>query len=80
MRATGVIRAIDSFGRIVLPSELRKVMDVKAGDKLEFFTEENRVIIKKYEISCLFCSNQDDLIDFEGKKICPVCLSKLKEI
>ena len=80
MRATGIIRAIDSFGRIVLPSELRKVMDVKAGDNLEFFTEDNRVIIKKYEITCLFCSNQDDLIDFEGKKICPECVEKLKKL
>ena len=51
MRATGIVRAIDSFGRIVLPSELRKVMDVKAGDNLEFFTEDNKVIIKKYEIT-----------------------------
>jgi len=80
MRATGVIRQIDAFGRIVLPAELRKVMNVQTGDNLEFFTEENQIIIKKYEVCCLFCNNQDDLIEFSGKKLCPVCLEKIKNL
>lgn len=80
MRATGIIRSIDGFGRIVLPSELRKVMNVTTGNSLEFFTEDNKIIIKKYEICCLFCDEEHDLVNFSGKKICPKCLNKIKQL
>lgn len=80
MRATGITRAIDQFGRVVLPSELRRVMNVSSGDIVEFYTDPGAIILKKYEISCLFCDQEDDLIDFEGKKICKDCLAKLKKL
>ena len=56
MRATGITRAIDQFGRVVLPSELRRVMNVAPGDVVEFLTDPGAIIIKKYEITCVFCS------------------------
>ncbi len=80
MRATGITRAIDQFGRVVLPSELRRVMNVAPGDVVEFYTDPGAIIIKKYEITCVFCSQADDLVEFEGKKVCPECLEKLKKL
>ena len=52
----GVIRRVDQLGRIVLPIELRRKLDILVEkDSLEIFVEENSVILKKYEPACIFC-------------------------
>lgn len=49
MRSTGIVRRIDSLGRIVIPKEIRRTMNIKDYDALEMFTEkEGRIILKKY--------------------------------
>ena len=79
MKATGIVRKIDSLGRIVLPKELRKVMDINIKDPVEIFVEEDQIILQKYEPACLFCGSADDVIEYEGKMICKNCLAKLNE-
>ncbi|PKR83024.1 AbrB/MazE/SpoVT family DNA-binding domain-containing protein [Heyndrickxia camelliae] len=56
MRATGVTRKVDPLGRIVLPSELRKVYEINENDKLEIFTNEDTIILRKFrkEQACIF--------------------------
>ena len=49
MKATGIVRNIDDLGRLVIPSELRKTHGIKLGDPIEIYTEEDRIVIKKYE-------------------------------
>lgn len=51
MRATGIIRRIDDLGRVVVPKEIRKSLNIQDGDPLEVYTlpEENAVVFKKYE-------------------------------
>ena len=49
MKTTGVIRQLDSLGRIVLPIELRRTLDIGPKDMLEIFVEGNSVILRKYE-------------------------------
>jgi len=51
MKATGIIRKIDELGRIVVPKELRKAMNIKEGDGLEIFVENETIILKKYNYS-----------------------------
>ena len=49
MKATGVVRRIDDWGRIVIPKEIRRTLRIKEGDPLEIFTDkEGEVILKKY--------------------------------
>lgn len=48
MKATGIVRRIDSLGRIVIPKEIRRIMGIKEEDALEIFTDKNAVILKKY--------------------------------
>lgn len=48
MRATGVIRRMDDLGRVVIPREIRKFLNMECGEPLEIFTDENCVIFKKY--------------------------------
>ena len=78
MKATGIVRRVDHLGRIVIPVELREVMDIKIKDALEIFTEDNTIILKKYEPSCVFCGESRDVIDYRGKKICKNCLKSMK--
>ncbi|MHA7098295.1 AbrB/MazE/SpoVT family DNA-binding domain-containing protein [Priestia aryabhattai] len=48
MKSTGIVRKIDGLGRVVLPIELRRVLDVKQKDPIEIFVEGEHVIFKKY--------------------------------
>lgn len=51
MRATGIVRRVDDLGRVVIPKEIRKTMEIKIGDLLEVFTENNMICFVKYQPS-----------------------------
>ena len=39
MKATGIVRRIDDLGRVVIPKEIRRTMQIREGDPLEIFTD-----------------------------------------
>ena len=80
MKATGIVRKIDELGRIVLPIEMRRTLDIEEKDALEIYVEGSSVILKKYKPSCIFCDTTKDIVVFKGKNICPKCLKELKEL
>lgn len=80
MKATGIIRKVDDLGRIVLPIELRRVMDISEREELEIFLENDRIILKKPETSCIFCGKKSDLESFLGKNVCLRCIQNLTEM
>ncbi|WP_377888649.1 AbrB/MazE/SpoVT family DNA-binding domain-containing protein [Alkalihalobacillus sp. R86527] len=55
MKSTGVVRKIDELGRIVIPKELRRTLDIQVKDPMEIFTSEDRIVLKKYqpEMACM---------------------------
>ena len=77
MKSTGIVRKVDELGRIVLPIELRRTLDIAVKDALEIYVDEGTIILKKYEPSCIFCGTSKDVISFKGKNICPKCLEEL---
>ena len=79
MKSTGVVRRVDELGRIVLPIEIRKTLDIQQKDSIEIFTDEDRIVLQKYQPSCLFCGNMEDIVYFNGKRICARCIAKVKE-
>ena len=79
MKDTGIVRAIDEMGRLVLPKEMRRKMGIESGDEIEFFAEDDRIILCKYQPSCIFCSGTAELNDYKGKRICADCMRSLKE-
>ncbi|MBO5203838.1 MAG: AbrB/MazE/SpoVT family DNA-binding domain-containing protein [Clostridia bacterium] len=79
MKSTGVVRKVDELGRIVLPIEIRKVLDIKQKDAIEIFTDADKIILQKYQPACVFCNNTDDVVYFNGKRICSDCIKMLKE-
>ena len=80
MKTTGIVRKVDELGRIVLPIEMRRTLDIGEKDALEIYVEGSSVILKKYKPSCVFCDATKDITVFKGKNICPKCLKELKEL
>ncbi len=73
MKSTGIVRKVDELGRIVLPIELRRTLDINEKDSIEIFVEGNRVILQKYQPSCIFCGRSEDIFAFSGRNICHQC-------
>ena len=69
MKSTGVVRKLDDLGRITLPIELRRNLNIGEHDPLEIFVDDDRIILRKYEASDIFTGNMDELIDFHDKKV-----------
>ncbi len=76
-KSTGVVRRVDELGRIVIPMELRRTMNIAEKDPLEILVDGDSIILKKYAISCTFCGEQDDLIEYKEKRICEACAKSL---
>lgn len=79
MKSTGIVRKVDELGRIVLPIEIRKVMDIKEKDSIEIFTDSDQIILQKYHPACVFCNDADNVVYFSGKRVCSACIEKLKQ-
>ncbi len=77
MKSTGIVRKVDELGRIVLPIELRRTLDIGEKDVLEIYVEGSSIILKKYEPSCIFCGNDRNVADFKGKNVCPSCMKEI---
>ena len=76
---TGFVREVDSVGRIVIPMQLRKKLNiVEKGSKVELFSDGDQIILKKAVEDCIFCKAEEELTEFEVKFICKACLDKLK--
>ena len=77
MKSTGIVRNIDDLGRIVIPIEMRKKMNISNSDPVEIYVESDKIILTKYQQVCVFCASTDSLSDFKGKKICASCKAEI---
>lgn len=77
MKSTGVVRKIDELGRIVLPSELRKIFAISEGDQLDISVDGDRIILQKRRDVCLFCSAEEPAISYQGRMVCETCAGEL---
>jgi AbrB family transcriptional regulator, transcriptional pleiotropic regulator of transition state genes len=75
-RTTGVVRRIDELGRVVVPSEVRRVIRLREGDELEISVDGERIILQKRQDVCLFCSAEHPELEFKQRRICHGCASE----
>lgn len=47
IKEIGSIRKLDDLGRIVIPKSVREMLNMEQGDNIEFYVENNKVILKK---------------------------------
>ncbi|MCK8817085.1 AbrB/MazE/SpoVT family DNA-binding domain-containing protein [Natroniella sulfidigena] len=77
MKSTGIVRKVDELGRVVIPIELRRTLNIENKDALEIYVDKEKIILKKYQPACIFCNNADNITNFKGKNICPECLEEM---
>lgn len=74
MNATGIVRKVDELGRLVLPMELRRTMNIHVGDPMEILTSEEGIILRPYKQSCHCCKETEGLVELRGVLLCPACI------
>ena len=72
-----MVRKIDELGRIVLPSELRKVLNMRHGDELAISVDGDLIYLEKRLDTCLFCSAPSPSIVFRNQRLCENCAREL---
>lgn len=77
MKATGIVRPVDALGRVVIPVELRRNLNIKTDDSLEVYVDGQFIMLKKYEPSCIFCGEVEDIHLIHGKSICGNCVREI---
>lgn len=77
MKSTGIVRKVDELGRVVIPIELRRTLDIEQKDALEIYVDADQIILKKYEPACVFCGNAHNVETFMGKKVCRNCMEAM---
>ena len=77
MKSTGIVRKVDNLGRVVIPIELRRTLDIDIKDALEIFVYDDQIILKKYAPACIFCGQAKGITQFKGKNICPKCKEEI---
>ncbi len=80
MKATGIVRKVDELGRMVIPIELRKTMDIDKKDPIEIYVEDGNIILKKYQPGCVFCGETESTVNYREKTVCENCLHEMAEM
>jgi AbrB family transcriptional regulator, transcriptional pleiotropic regulator of transition state genes len=80
MKSTGIVRPVDPLGRVVIPVEIRRNMNIKPEDPIEVFVDGDFIMLRKYEPSCIFCGEAENVINIKGKNICRNCLDEMKSL
>ncbi|MFY9188237.1 MAG: AbrB/MazE/SpoVT family DNA-binding domain-containing protein [bacterium] len=78
MKSTGIVRKVDELGRVVIPIELRRTLDIAERDALEIYVDADKIVLKKYQPDCVFCGSAEDVVSFQGKNVCQKCLMALQ--
>lgn len=77
MKSTGIVRCLDSLGRVVIPIELRRVLEITPRTPVEIFSDEDMVILKKFNRCCSICGSEELAVTCDSMSLCQNCLDKL---
>ncbi len=80
MKSTGIVRKVDELGRIVLPIELRRTLDIAERDPLEIYVDGSSIVLTKYQPACVFCGSSKHIASHMGKNVCAACLKQLSKL
>ncbi|MGI6731798.1 MAG: AbrB/MazE/SpoVT family DNA-binding domain-containing protein [Anaerovoracaceae bacterium] len=78
MKATGIVRKVDELGRVVLPIELRRTLNIDIKDAIEIFVDGEFILLKKYEPACVFCGNAKNIKRIHDKNVCSDCIEEIQ--
>lgn len=79
-KTIGIIRKTDSVGHLMIPARIRKQLNITKHDQVEYFFDEDRIVLRKYQFSCVFCDSLIDVTNFKGKAVCSKCKEAIEEL
>lgn len=77
MQTPTMIRKVDRLGRIVIPVELRRMLEIEIDQELELQIRDDELVLRKFTPGCIFCDGLGDQVTYQGKNVCRSCLRKL---
>lgn len=82
MKLSPVIRPVDNMGRVVIPNEIRKQMNLTEGkDSVEIFAQGDSIILRKFQSACAFCNSVNNkMFEYKGLNICENCLDEMNAL
>ncbi len=79
MKSTGIVRKTNSLGRLIIPKEIRKSLQLNENEPMEIYVDGEYIIAKRYSPGCLLCGEIENTIVIHKKKVCKQCISELME-
>jgi transcriptional pleiotropic regulator of transition state genes len=76
---TVMVRKIDDLGRIVVPAETRRLFNIHEGDELGISVEDDAILLRKIEATCVFCGSTENVAPFKGRGLCFDCRTEVTE-
>jgi len=70
VKSTGIVRKVDELGRIVLPIELRRTLNISDRDTVEIFVDGSSIILRKFV--------PEPSKTGKNKHICEICQREMK--
>jgi len=80
VKNTGIVRRLDELGRITLPIELRRNLDIGEKDPVEIYVSEDMIILKKFAPVDTFTGNTGDLVEYCGKMVSKESITELAKL
>ena len=81
LETVGIVRKVDELGRIVLPADIRTLLNIQANDQIKVLVdkENSQVILQKAVPVCLKCKSKKDLREIcPNYYLCKTCIVSLK--
>ena len=80
MKSTGIVRKMDTLGRIVIPIELRRTLGIRTKDAIEIFVDKDSIVLRKFYPACMLCDSDEGLVQCDGNHFCKECVQKLGKL
>ena len=68
MKATGIIRKVDDLGRINIPKDIRKMMQIRESEPMEFFVDKDAIVIKKIYTNSYTLRQAEEWVEWLDEK------------
>lgn len=79
MKATGIVRKIDDLGRIGIPKEIRRALQIEERASVEIFTDGDYIFLQRYSPGCVLCGEMDNTKKVKDKLLCQGCIDAMLE-
>lgn len=77
----GMVRPVDKMGRVVIPKEFRKHLNIENDvDSFEISLEGDKIVLKKFQPTCIFCNKLGPSVSFGEYTVCKDCIEKLNSV